>query len=357
MAITLQRRETMLPKSKRGGDVKKAPPGFYTAKDARTRLGLTQSAFQQLVTKGDLERVVPPLKNEGFYRQADVNKMAAQQDLFYLQHVSTAKYEHTTFARATVDDTEGIFDVIASLWGADKATPTELRRNFYRANDKIDYVVKFKSLVLGYINMIPYEPETLEATMSGQKRGWDIRQHDILPFEPGHTYDVVVGIAVRQDIPGHEYYAKRLIYGFFGMLCDLAREGIIIRRMYATSDQPFGIKISQDLGFQQEPARSGDLFRRFVLDMETTTTLLVRKYRAVQGEQQPQRKFLARKVIHDPHLEETLHQLLDALTDASEQLQSAALLLPLIDQLAESSQMTIEQQVLLRSIHERLIAQ
>ncbi len=347
-----------MQKPKKGGDVKKAPPGFYLPGEARKRLGVTQAVFRAMFARGELERIVPPGRSEGFYRIADVNRLADQQALFYLQNISTAKYETTEFARATEDDAEGIFNVVASLWGADVATPADLRRSWYKANSRLDYVVKFRGLVLGYINIAPYRPEALEDMMSGRKRGLDIRPRDILPFEPGKSYEVFIGIAVRQDIPGHQQYATRLIYNFFGVLCDMAREGIIIRRMYATSDQPFGIKISQDLGFEKQPAQPGDLFGRFMLDMERADTVLVRRYReAVQkGSRWPRRKPTSRKIAHDPHLEEMLQELLETLTDSdvAQHAQVVAVLLPLIDQLAESSQMTIEQQALLRSIHEVL---
>lgn len=341
----------------KGGDVKKAPPGFYLPRDARSRLGVTPAVFRAMVTKGELERIVPPGRSEGFFRAAQINKEADKQALFYLQNVSSAKYEPTEFAQAKTEDIDGIFNVIASLWGADKATPIDLRRSWYKANDRMDFIVKFRGLVLGYVNLVPYIPQTLEAMMAGRMRGWDISQNDILPYEPGKSYDGFTGIAVRQDIPGHEYYAKRLIYGFFGALCDMAREGIIIRRMYATSDQPFGIKISQDLGFRRQPEQPGDLFGRFILDMETADTMLVRRYReTVQRGNQHPRRVPSRKIKPDARLEAAIQDLLDTLTesDTNEHAQTVTILRPFIDQLSRSSQMTLEQQNLLKSVHEIL---
>jgi len=352
---------TMVQKSKRGGNVKKAPVGFYTAQQAQQRLGVTPSAFQAMVAKDEVKRVVPPTKSEGFYSKAEVDALADRSALFHLQHVSQG-VEHTEFACATIDDIQGIFNVVASLWGADKATPVELRKSWYQVNNRIDYVVKFRGLVLGYVNMVPYIPETLEAMMSGRKRGWDVRPRDILPFEPGNSYDCFVGIAVLQDIPRSEYYARKLIYGFFEALCDLVYEGILIRRLFATSDQPFGIKISQDLGFEKEEPHPGDLFGRFVLDMEMARTPLILKYRQIIYEvregiiRKPPKK--ASKVLYDPRLEDVLNGTLDALIqDISNETEYAhviGVLTSLIDQLAESSQTTTEQQMLLKSIHAAL---
>lgn len=340
--------------AKRGGDVKKAPPGFYTAREARERLNILPSAFQTMVTKGEIERVIPPLRREGYYKIEDIDRLANQQDLFFLQNLSTKKYEKTTFEKAEANDADGIHDVLSSLWGEENATPADLRRSWYKANSNIDYVVKFRSLVLGYINATPYRPDTLEDLMSGKKRGWDIKPHEILPFDPGNSYDVFVGIAVRQDVPGHEYYAKRLIYGFFSVLNDLAQNGITIKRMFATSDQPFGIKISQDLGFERQPAQPGDKFGRFMLDMEKANTLLARKYREISQnkQKQPFTKIVKKYVTYDDQLEEKLHDILDNLkTNNVSHEEILTAYLSLINELSDSSQMTIEQQVLLKNIY------
>jgi len=232
-------------------------------------------------------------------------------------------------------------------------TPIEVHRILYHANPFIDYVVKFRGLVLGYINATPYIPETLEAIMQGRKRGVDLTAQDVIRYESGKSYSVYIGIVVRQDIPGHEYYAKRLISGFFGALCELARDGIMIRRMYAISDQERSIKMSRDLGFEEQPSQAG----HFVLDMETANTLFVHKYREiVHKSDRPPSKAASRRIAYDPQLEEALQNLLENLTesDGIEPSQIIIMFLPLIDRLAESSQMTATQQVLLRSLHEAL---
>lgn len=263
-------------KRKRGGNVKNAPPGFYTSREARERLGIKPSAFQTMITKGEIERIIPPLRSEGFYRVEDINKLANQSALFFLQNIS-AKQVSVEFGRATEDDIQGIFDVVASLWGAENTTPIETHRILYHANPYIDYVVKFRGLVLGYINATPYIPETLQAIMEGRKRGIDLSSRDVLPYKSGNSYDVYVGIVVRQDVPGHTYYATKLIEGFFKTLCDFAREGITISHMYAISDQEHSIKISQRLGFEEDSSNPG----RFVLDVETANSKLIKQYRDV----------------------------------------------------------------------------
>ncbi len=347
-------------RSKKGGDVKQAPPGFYLPSEARKLLDVTPAVFRAMVDRGELERVVPPMRSEGFYRITDVNKRANQNALFYLQNMATKEHIPVEFSRATEEDLQGIFDVVASLWGAENVTPANVHNTLYRANPYIDYVVKFRSLVLGYINATPYIPETLEAIMAGRKRGIDLTSRDVLPYESGKSYDVYVGIVVRQDIPHHEHYTERLIFGFFGALCDLAtQQGITINHMYAISDQVRGISMSKKIGFEEQPPGSG----RFILDMKTAKSILVRKYREVVekiGTETYHRsissKPISKRVTYDPKLGEVLQHLLETLNknDATNRTQDDTLFLQLIDQLAESSQMTIEQQAVLRSACEIL---
>lgn len=257
------------PRGKRGGNVKKAPaPGLMTRSEAIQRLGIPGSTFDYQVRVGRITRVVPPSRADGYYKRDEIEALALENLLLFLQNASESDYEPTTFSVATADDIPGIFGVIAQLWGAKKATPIELRRSWYRANPKIDYVVKQNGIVVGYLNVIPYNPETMEEKMAGRKRGWDTRPQDILPFEPGDHYDCFVGIAVRSDFPHSERYGRRLISGFMGVLEQFAQEEIYIRKLCAVSDQPQGIEIANKLGFVKEPSKEGDLFGRYVLDLE-----------------------------------------------------------------------------------------
>ncbi|HLZ57133.1 MAG TPA: hypothetical protein VKR06_09315, partial [Ktedonosporobacter sp.] len=113
-------------------------------------------------------------------------------------------------------------------------------------------------------------------------------------------------------------------------------------------------------GFEKQPAQPGDLFIRFVLNMETANSMVVRKYReTIQQPDKHPRRPIAGKIIYDPHLEEILQNLLEVLTanDIAQHPQLVDTFLPLLDQLAESPQMTLTQQVLLRGIHEVLSQQ
>lgn len=262
-------------KRKRGGAVKKAPPGYYTAQEAQKVLGLNASTFGYYVRQGKIKRYVPPLRKEGFYARKEIDKLATEWALF----LHTGEEDQTETRLARPEDAPGVVRVLTVRgW---KTATAEQRVSWYAVNPFIDYVVVADGDVKGYIHAVPYTPDTLEAMLSGKKRSWHVQPKDILPYEPGHTYDVYAGIATRTDIPNHtQRFGFRLISGFMTFLGDLSQQEIMIRRVYAASDQPDGMKLCEDLGFELLPRKEGDLFNRYCLDLETSKSLFARKYRA-----------------------------------------------------------------------------
>ncbi len=255
---------------------KKAPnPSLYTRSEAIKKLNMAKSTFHDYVNTGKIHKIIPPGRKEGYYQKKEIDELANAMQLFLLQYTS----EPSKFEVATEDDIAGIYDVIASLWGKTVSTPVELRKSWYKKNPLIDYVVKQQNIVVGYLNIQPFKPETLKLMMEGKKRGWEIQPDDIYTFETGHTFDCFIGLAVRQDIPNSKIYGMRLIMGFHHVLIDFAQKGINIRKLYATSDRPDGMKLCEDLGFEKHSPAEGSTFNRYELDLERSEALFARKYR------------------------------------------------------------------------------
>lgn len=261
-------------KGKRGGDVKKAPPGYYTAKQAQQRLGMTASLFRYYVRKGKIKRHVPPLRTEGFYKVGEIDKLATEMALFL--HTEEESPTETRLAQPT--DVDGIVEVL-TVMGWQTTTPQQ-RISWYEVNPYIDYVALVNGEVKGYIHAAPFKLDALADIMSGKRRSWHMQPQDFLPYEAGKTYDLYIGIATRQDVERHtQRLGFRLISGFMTVLEDLASQGITIRRLYAVSAELDGQKLCRNLGFIQQPAEEGDLFPRFVLDLETSDSHFARLYR------------------------------------------------------------------------------
>lgn len=241
---------------------KKAPAGYYTASEAARRLGLPISTFHYYVKQGKIPKVTPRLRSEGYYEKSFVDKLAAAE-----------------FRVATPDDAEGIVDVLKSLgW---TTTSVEQRRERLKKNPEIDHVVVDEGVIQGYVNAIPLTPEALEGMMSGRMRSWDLSLDDILTFEPGHEYDLFVGLAERQTARARGYYGLRLVLGFRHVLEDWGRQGIIIHKLLGHSDEAIGQELARILGFRPVPGLPGDLFPRYELDLLSEDNHFLRGYKSI----------------------------------------------------------------------------
>lgn len=263
-------------KKKRGGNVKRAPEGYYTASEAAKRLGLNINTFRYYVQHGKIKRYVPPLRSDGYYSKKEINQLATETALFF-HTLEDEAIQGTVTRVALPEDVQGIYNVLDSFgW---QTAPVELRIEWYKVNPAIDYAVLSDRVVMGYITAPPYTPNALEGIMSGKKRAWHMTPEDILPYQSGRRYNLYIGIAVRQDIPNHTRIAFRLIAGFIDFLEELAVQGVIITAMYAISDQEDGQRLCRALGFVEQAKKDGDKYPRFMLDLAVSDSQFARRYR------------------------------------------------------------------------------
>jgi hypothetical protein len=241
---------------------KKAPAGYYTASQAAHRLGLPIATFHYYVKQGKIPKYVPPLKSEGFYAKSFIDKLAV-----------------TEFRVATPEDADGIVDILNSLgW---PTTTVEQRRARLERNPEIDHVVIDEGRIQGYVNAMPLTTESLEGMMSGRLRSWDLNLTDIQVFEPGHEYDLFVGLAERQSARERGYYGLRLVLGFRRVLEEWAKRGIIIHRLLGHSNEEVGQELARILGFSTIEGKPGDLFPRFMLDLLASDSHFASRYREI----------------------------------------------------------------------------
>ena len=255
---------------------KKAPAGFYTAKQAREKLGLSESTFHYYVKRGIIKKVLPAYRKEGYYRQAEIDEMALKAAAVF--HVAVLEEPHVKTRVATYEDIPGIVEVLTSMnW---PTTSVEQRASFYNVNPSIDHAVLSYGKVAGYLTAIPYKPKALEDIMSGKRRSWDMTPDDILPYTPGQSYTLYVGIATRQEFHNPRMLSARLIVSFIQFLQRMAIEqGIIITRLVGVSNEEMGINLSEQLGFIKQPAQPGDYANRYALDVATSDSHFARLYR------------------------------------------------------------------------------
>lgn len=253
-----------------------APAGFYTARQAMKKLGMTERMFHYYVKRGKIRKVIPEFRVEGFYPVAEIDAMALRAAAIY--HTDVLEEPHVITRVATYADIPGVVEVLTSMnW---PTTSVEQRASFYQKNPCIDHVVIVRGQIAGYLTAIPYIPAAHEDIMSGKRRSWDMTPDDILPYVAGQSYTLYVGIATRQEFHNPRMLSARLIVSFIQFLQRLALEqGIIITRLEGVSNEEMGIKLSEQLGFQKQSAQLGDYANRYAIDVETSDSHFARLYR------------------------------------------------------------------------------
>jgi hypothetical protein len=260
----------------------KAPSGFYTASDVMKKLGIPSSTLYEYARVGKIKKVVPPGRKEGYYPKAEIDKMVRAKEAFILQYAS----DTTLFEKAIEEDIDGITNLSVELFGKHGTANHETRLAQFHANPEIFYVLKQEEIIVGYVGFFPLKHEAIKAIMSDMDenrfRTGILAPANIVPFKAEEAKELFLIIGAKRDVKKSTIYGSRLISGAIEVLEHLARRGIIIESLYATSRTRDGIKLCQDLGFKQTaPEEEEDNLLRFRLDLLTTTNPLLKRYQRI----------------------------------------------------------------------------
>lgn len=290
--------------------ISKAPPGLYTAKQAMTRLGMKQGTFFYHVRQGKIDKAIPPGSTEGYYHRDQIDKMALEKELFWLQYaVSPTSYE-----RANVEeDIRGIYDLCIAMYGQGGTPSLEARLDIWRKFPETYYVVKRDELVAGYISLIWFNDEALKVLMGEALKPSQVSAagtgvysvtgpQNMIAFKPGCPIEsLFISLAVRPGLTNSQQrrYGFKLLRDTVDVLEDLARHNMPVRKLYATSERQDGIKLARDMGMR-EIKYPGDPLLRFELDLETADTPIARNYQELRRSLQSHQEALQTPVRIQP---------------------------------------------------------
>jgi predicted DNA-binding transcriptional regulator AlpA len=266
-------------KAHRMAKIAKAPSGFYSATEAIKKLGIPRSTFYQLVEKGTIKKVIQPGRSNAYYLKAAIDDLIKARELFTIQYATSSP----TFHKATEADIQGIYNLTVNLWGTRGSVPYAVRLARYKKNPDIYYVLKYLDIVVGFSVIMPISIRAFEEIMTTGRAGHEIfTDEDILPFIPEKPIEhLFLEIAVRDGVPKPKQYAMYLISGTRRVIDEFARQGIIIKKLFATSNKAEGVELAHRLGFQETSLPSNSEKLAFELDLETSMSPLVRKYREI----------------------------------------------------------------------------
>lgn len=186
------------------------------------------------------------------------------------------------FEQATQEDISACIEISRAIFGGD-GTPLETRLAWLARNPEIFYVLRSPQEVVGYASLIALTEEKIMKILKEEEQPRDIRPEDIQEFVPGRPLDFyVMAVCVKPGFPRKEkrLYASRLLLGLAEtVLLNFADRGIVVRKLFARSRMSDGIRLLEDMRFKDFPVADSVDKRLFVLDVETSDSLFVKRYK------------------------------------------------------------------------------
>lgn len=271
---------------------KKAPEGMYTAQEAIDVIGIPPSAFYGRVNAGEITRVVPKGRKEGFYPKPEVDRYARVQRALNAPYTN----EKLDFVPAFNEDLPDIHDLVASVSGGEKhAVPVDILKGWIRRNPQSVHILRKKQEIKGYVALFPVQEETLLKRLSGELLNREIPFDDIDRFRPDSSILLYIAEMAVQHRP--EYLSNnepipdkpdpkaaalgsRLIREISRFITDIQKQGIAIKGFYAVGTSPFGIELCRRIGMQPMDLSTGVREDRipFCLDnLEDAKSIIVRQ--------------------------------------------------------------------------------
>lgn len=268
---------------------KPIPEGYLTSAQAAQVLDCSVGMVYNYERAGQLHKKIPPGRKQGFFVKSEVEALAAGLSEFFdipQPEGEEPQKGNLVFSQATVDDMEGVYKVAASLF--DTTTSAEARKPLIKRCPAGNYVLKRNGKVVAYIHIQPLKHEQLMAFMRGEIRGKDITADDLDCFETGKTVECLIksigatkliGTTEETRRANQLIYLRRLLRGTALEIAKLGRRGVIISKIYATSETPTGIAMGFSAKMEQYSKPLGMGRFRFVLDVEKSDLPLLRPYK------------------------------------------------------------------------------
>jgi hypothetical protein len=266
---------------------KQPPNGYLTSAQAAEILGCSVGMVYNYERAGQLHKKIPPGRKQGFFVLEEVKNLAEGLSSFFETPIdpNTHKKDELEFSQATTNDMEGVYKVAASLFG--DTTPAEARKPLIEACPEGNYIVKRNSKVVAYIHIQPLKHERMMAFMKGEIRGKDIKADDIDCFQPEKEVECLIkSIGATKNIGTSEENCRhnqlrflfKLLRGTALEMAKLGEKGIIIKRIYATSETTTGIAMAFSAKMEQYGKPLGTGRFRFILDVEKSDIPFLRPY-------------------------------------------------------------------------------
>jgi hypothetical protein len=223
--------------------------GFYTAKEARTKLGVTDDKFQYMVRTEQVKKIILPGRKYGVYAQSEIDELSAALTGFVEQY-NQDKPEQL-FRTARPEDAEKMYRLgerVMRQSGGHGIPPERLIPFLSIRNSEIGHVLIREGRIVGYFTIVPLSHDKLMQRMREEVTTSQIKPEELASFEPGKPIDCFVWEVIVE--PEQKHAAAYLIGKMLTFFHTLGKRGVDIEGIYATASSPEGISLCRKLGMQ-----------------------------------------------------------------------------------------------------------
>lgn len=258
---------------------------YYSGREVQRKLGITEPALRNLVNQKKVRKIKPPGKTYGVYLKEEIDTYAEK----WLAFLTAEEPPKTTFEIASIDDMQAVYELSKRAIG--RTMDAEVRKEWHRANPENCFIVKHADKIVAFFHLLPLKHKTLMSFMEGNVRGWEIKREDVEPFQPGKPLECLAIIASEPDIDEttRMHYVRVLLRGLSRKFRSLGERGVIISKIYATSQTPTGIAMAIHAGMKEYGERLGKRLA-FVMDVDTSSSFLAASYKEGFAEWQKQNR-------------------------------------------------------------------
>ena len=255
---------------------------YYSASEARRRLGLTDDAFQGWIRAKKIEKIMLPRRKQGVFLKREVDEIVRKIEAAVLS-VRGHEYVYRT---ATIEDLDAENELARLVFGEYAVVSETVKavQAFVEKNPYISHHLYDHNRLVASINLVPLVHEAIIEFKEQGKRGWTFSADCIEQFVPGKPLEcIIIDMMTTSLVPWkqREEYAAMLLRKFaLRTLRTWGSQGIEIISVHSNGGSPQGKQLLEDVGFTYLGKHSGRAIYELMLE-QATTPLLVPYKRAL----------------------------------------------------------------------------
>lgn len=247
---------------------------YYTASQARRKLGLTEDAFQGWIKAKKINKVLLPNRKQGVFSRHEIDMIVAGIDTAYLMAKTPLRFE-----KATLETQEGEFKLAELVFGERTRQFDDKRIDLLKRNPNMSYYVYDANFMVASMNIVPMQHEAILKFKEGE-RGWLMGEY-VEQYKPGKPLElIIIDCMTTPSVPlnRRRMYAQRLFFGVMEVFAEMAKQGIEIKSIHACGGTPDGREILERAKFAYlgEPRPNRHIYE---LDIASSDLPLLNPYK------------------------------------------------------------------------------